>query len=270
MLDKLKELRKICLQMSNAGRDGNLQSIFSSLEIIFTLYDRVMNWSPENSNSPDRDFFILSKGQATPAQFAVLADKKFFTLEELMTFCKIDSRFSMQADRTKFPEGGIENSAGSLGHGFPMAAGLAWSKKIQGRKNVVYCLAGDGEMNEGTMWETVIFAAAKKLDNLCLIIDDNNSIKKMLDVGDWENKIRSFGFVTESCNGHDPDEIFSALKNLRALSAEKNSPACLVAKTVRGYGSKTLMTDPSWFHRSPDDEELENLLQEVDLFCEDK
>lgn len=266
----LKELRKTCLRMANAGRDGNLQSAFSSLEILWTLYNRVMNWSPALAKDPARDFFILSKGQATMAQLAILAEAGLIPAAQLMTFCQLDSRISMQADRTKFPEGGIESSAGSLGHGFPMAVGVAYAHKISGRSNRIYVLAGDGEMNEGTMWEAAIFAAAKKLDNLCLIIDDNHSIQKMLDIGSLEEKMRAFGFVTANCNGHDVEEISSALKNLRAESEKNSAPACLIARTIRGYGSETLMNDPSWFHRYPRDEELKILAEEVDSFCENK
>lgn len=270
MTDKLKELRKLCLQMSCAGKDGNLQSVFSSLEILWTLYNRVMNWSPSKARSPERDYLLISKGQATMGQFAILADLGLFSRDELMTFCKFDSRFSMQADRTKFPEGGIENSAGSLGHGFPMAVGVAMAHKIKGNKNRVFVLAGDGEINEGTMWEAALFAASKRLQNLCLIIDDNRSIQKMIDIGDLELKMRAFGFATAKCNGHDTNEIAATIEELFATAEINQSPACLIAKTVRDYGSETLMNDPSWFHRYPTEEELQILMREADLFCENK
>ena len=270
MLEKIKALRKKCLQMSHAGKDGNLQSVFSSMEILFALYNRVMNWSPQIATSPARDYLIVSKGQATMGQYVLLSDLGLFSEDELMTFCKFDSRFAMQADRTKFPEGGIENSAGSLGHGFPMAVGVAMAQKIQGKNNRVYVLAGDGEMNEGTMWEAAIFAAAHKLSNLCLIIDDNHSIQKMLDIGSFESKLRAFNFTVATCDGHNVDEIATSLEKLQTTSELNQTPACLIARTIRGYGSKTLMTDPSWFHRFPNDEELKNLTEEVDLFCEGK
>lgn len=270
MQDKLKELRKICLQMSYAGKDGNLQSVFSSLEILWTLYNHVMNWSPNKAQNPERDYLFISKGQATMGQFAVLSEAGLFSREELMTFCKFDSRFSMQADRTKFPEGGIENSAGSLGHGLPMAVGAAMAHKIRGNKNRVFVLAGDGEMNEGTMWEAAMFAASKHLQNICLIVDDNHSIQKMIDIGDLELKMRAFGFVTAKCNGHDTTEIATTIEKLLTESESNQSPACLIARTIRGWGSETLMKDPSWFHRSPTKEELPILMREVDLFCENK
>ena len=262
MLKELKELRKLCLRVSAAGREGNLQSIFSSMEIIWTLYDRVMNWSCETAKSPDRDFFILSKGQSTMGLAAVLARKKFFSTDELMTFGGSDSRFSMQADRTKFPEGGIENSAGSLGHGFPMAVGMALTHQICGMKNRVYVLVGDGEMNEGTMWEAAILASSKRLNNLCVIVDDNDSIGRMIDMGSLSEKFRAFGFAVETCDGHDAEAIADKLRRLQ----QAESPSCLIAKTKRGFGSKTLMTDRSWFHRYPKGDELEMLSAEVDAF----
>ena len=262
MLKELRELRKTCLQMANAGRDGNLQSVFSSMEIMWTLYDRVMNWSVERALSPERDFFILSKGQATMGLTAILARKGLFSTDELMTFGRIDSRFSMQADRTKFPEGGIENSAGSLGHGFPIAVGLALAHKIREMSNRVYVMVGDGEMNEGTMWEAAILASSKRLDNLCMIIDDNDSIGRMIDMGSLSAKMTAFGFVTKSCDGHDVEALTEAFRRLKL----PERPSCLIAKTQRGYGSRTLMTDRSWFHRAPDDRELEMLSAEVDAF----
>ncbi|MBR6013821.1 MAG: hypothetical protein IK062_08590 [Selenomonadaceae bacterium] len=270
MLKKLKELRKTCLKMSHAGKDGNLQSVFSSLEILYALYNGVMNWSPQIATSSERDYLIVSKGQATMGQYVVLSDLGLFSTDELMTFCNFDSRFGMQADRTKFPEGGIENSAGSLGHGFPMAVGVAMAHKIKGKTNNVYVLAGDGEMNEGTMWEAAIFATSKKLSKLCLIIDDNESISKMLSIGSLEKKLREFGFAVANCDGHNVNEIMTNIKSLQKEAEMNQSPACLIAHTVRGYGCQTLMTDPSWFHRFPNDEELKNLTKEVDTFCENK
>ena len=266
MIDELKELRKRCLRISSVGRDGNLQSVFSSMEIIWTLYNRVMNWSKEIARSPERDYFILSKGQSTMALTAVLAQKGLFPTEELMTFGQLKSRFSMQADRTKLPEGGIENSAGSLGHGFPMATGMALAHKIRGMDNRFYVLAGDGEMNEGTMWEAALLASSKKLDNLCLIVDDNDSIGRMIDMGSLADKLRAFGFAVDACDGHDVYALTDKIQLLKEISEREKVPSCLIAKTQRGYGSRTLMTDRSWFHRYPKDDELEILSAEVDAF----
>ena len=253
------ELRKEMLRTSALGKDGNLQSGFSSMEILWVLYDRVLNVSPDTTEDPARDRFVLSKGQSTEALLTVLAKKGFIPEEELKTFCQYDSRVAMQADRTKLP--GVEISAGSLGHGFPIAVGMAWAAKIQGSRARVYVLVGDGEMNEGTMWEAAIFAASEGLDNLTMIIDDNNSIGRLIDMGDMNAKLQAFGFDVLEVDGHDEAAL------LEALSATHSKPMAVIAKTVRGYGCKTLMEDRSWFHRYPKGEELEELLAEVDAFA---
>lgn len=263
----LKGLRKECLRISAKGKDGNLQSVFSSMEILWTLYNRVMRWSPEKAVSSERDVFVLSKGQSTLALHVVLAEAGLFKKEDLYSFCEYDSRFSMQADRTKFPEGGIEISAGSLGHGFPVAVGMALARKIRHCDAMVYVLAGDGEMNEGTMWEACAFAAGHQLDKLCLIIDDNRSLRKMLPFGCFEEKLKSFGFTVTDCPGHDPVALEKAVRSVVARAQRECRPSAVLAHTHRGYGCRSLMEDASWFHRFPKADELDSLLAEVDNFA---
>ena len=263
MIDELKQLRLRILEVSHLGCDGNLQSCFSSAEILYALYHGVMNWSPETAKSPERDFFILSKGQSSLALSAILEERGLFSADEVDTFCRFGSRFSMQLDRTKFPEGGIENSAGSLGHGFPMAVGLAAACRIKGAGNRVYVLAGDGEMNEGTMWEACAFAGAHKLDNITLVIDDNDSIGRMLDLSPMREKLEAFGFTVFETDGHDVEVLTDVLDGCRDVTGR---PQAVIAHTVRGYGSGILMGDNSWFHRSPGQEELELLKKEVEAF----
>lgn len=263
MIDELKQLRLRILEVSHLGRDGNLQSCFSSVEILYALYHGGMNWNAEESRSPERDYFLLSKGQSSLALAVVLESLGLFRPEEVNEFCKFGSRFSMQLDRTKFPEGGIENSAGSLGHGFPMAVGLAAACRIKGVGNRAYVLAGDGEMNEGTMWEACAFAGAHKLDNITLIIDDNDSIGRMLNISPMRGKLEAFGFVVFEADGHDIRALTDVLNRCRNVTGR---PQVVIARTVRGYGSGTLMGDNSWFHRSPDAEELKLLKKEVEAF----
>lgn len=260
-----RELRERVLRVAHKGGDANLQSAFSAMEILWVLYDKVMHGIPGTDSVPQgcgekdaaKDVFILSKGQSTLAMLAVLERKGILADEELDNFCQYDSRCSMQADRTKF-HGEIVSSAGSLGHGFPMAVGLAMAKKIKQEQGTVYVLAGDGEMNEGTMWEACILADTHHLDNLCLIIDDNHSAQKMVNLDNLLPKLEAFGFHTDICNGHDLEALTCALR-------EKcpGMPRAVIAETVRGYGSKTLMNDNSWFHRAPDETELRKLIQEV-------
>lgn len=259
MNDILREMRNTMLQISALGHDGNLQSCFSSLEILWTLYNCVLPTTKEGLADVNRNRFVLSKGQSNLALMTVLAKKGCLQKEELESFCKFESRISMQADRTKF-DAIIETSAGSLGHGFPIAAGMAWGKKIQGTAGRVYCLAGDGEMNEGTMWEAALFAASEKLNNLVLIVDDNHSINRMLDIGDLKAKLEQFGFETVKVDGHDIVALEEAFRRVT------DKPYAILAQTKRGWGCKTLMEDRSWFHRYPKGEELEMLCKEVEAF----
>lgn len=260
MTDGARRVRSTVLQMAYAGQDANLQSVFSCVEILRVLYDRCLNIAPATVDSPLRDRFVLSKGQATMGLLAVLVEKGFLPWEELMTACQYNSRISMQVDRTKLPC--VEISAGSLGHGFPMAAGMAWGNKILGLPGKIYVLAGDGEMNEGTMWEAALFSASEKLDNLTLIIDDNGSIGRMLAMGDLAEKMAAFGFQTVTVDGHCEDQLEAAIQ-----TEHVGRPLAVIAKTQRGYGSKTLMEDRSWFHRAPSEQELETLLKEVEVYA---
>ncbi len=257
-----KELRIKSLELVKKCGDGNPQSIFSCIDIVWVLYDKIMNWSPKTAEDYDRDLFVISKGQATVALFSVLYKKGYYTDEELDTIGQFDSKFCIQADVTKF-DGGIENSAGSLGHGFPMAAGMALANKIKKSPSKVYALVGDGEFFEGTMWETCLFAAGKKLDNLCLIVDDNDSAGSMIDMGSLNDKLSSFGFDVFSVDGHNLKELEGVLSK----SPEKGKPMAVIAKTVRGIGSKTMMENDIWFHKAPSDEELKQLVGEIKSIC---
>lgn len=258
-----KKLRKEALYLSHKCQDGNLQSVFSCLDIVWTLYDKIMNWSPEKAQDDDRDIFIISKGQATLALYPVLIEKGMFSLEEVASeMGKFDSRYCIQTDLTKF-QGGIENNAGSLGHGLPFAAGIAYANKIKKSPSKVFVLCGDGEFCEGTMWESCVFASAKKLDNLCLIIDDNNSVGAMVPMEDMQSKLGAFGFDVSVVDGHDMGALESCFRNLQQ---ENGRPKAVIAKTIRGYGSKTMTEQDIWFHKAPNAEELELLSKEVDEF----
>lgn len=263
MEEILRRLRKHSLYLAHKCQDGNLQSVFSCLEIIWVLYDKIMHWTPELALDDDRDFFIISKGQATLALYPVLVERNMFDLEEIASeIGAFHSRYCIQTDLTKF-QGGIENNAGSLGHGLPFAVGIAAANKIKQSPSQVYVLAGDGEFCEGTMWESCLFASTKKLDNLCVIIDDNKSVQAMVDMGDMSKKLNAFGFDVVSVNGHDLCALEQVFLN---LDRNNGRPKAVIAHTVRGYGSKTLMSEDIWFHKAPDITELEMLNQEVDKF----
>lgn len=258
-----KQLRKDSLYLSHKCQDGNLQSVFSCLDIVWTLYDKIMKWSPEAALDENRDIFIISKGQATLALYPVLIAKGMFSMEVIAgEIGSFHSRYCIQTDLTKF-QGGIENNAGSLGHGFPFATGIAMANKIKKSPGRVFALAGDGEFCEGTMWESCIFASTKKLDNLCVVIDDNDSVGAMVGMGDMGLKLKSFGFDVFIVDGHDIDKLEETFKMASELNGK---PKAVIAKTVRGYGSKTLTDLDVWFHKSPNAEELITLQKEVDVF----
>lgn len=259
-----KKLRKEALFLSHKCKDGNLQSVFSCIDILWTLYDKVMNWSVDKANDDNRDFFIISKGQATLALYPVLIEKGLFDLNEVSSeIGNLKSRYCIQTDLTKF-SGGIENNAGSLGHGLPFATGIAFANKIKRIDSYTYVLCGDGEFCEGTMWESCIFASTKKLDHLCVIIDDNNSVGTMVDLDNLKTRLESFGFDTVEVNGHDLKALETLLCTVREFKNEK--PKAVIAKTIRGYGSKTMTENDIWFHKSPNEEELTCLYREVDEF----
>jgi transketolase len=255
-----KELRKTIVLLSHICQDGNLQSAFSCIDTIWVLYNKIMRWDPRNSQDENRDFFIISKGQATLGLYSVLIKKEFFTLEEFSDIGSFDSRFSNQADVTKF-SGGIENSAGSLGHGLPFAAGIAVANKIKKCPSDVFVLTGDGEFCEGTMWESCIFAAGKKLDNLYVIIDDNDSVRSMIDIGKMDDKLGSFGFDVYKVDGHNLESIETTFQNARQCNGK---PKAIITHTIRGYGSKTLTEQDIWFHKAPNKEEVAVLSKEID------
>lgn len=259
-----RKLRKEALYLSHQCQDGNLQSVFSCLDIIWTLYDKVMNWEPTRAEDPDRDFFIISKGQATLALYPVLIEKGFFDMDELgKEIGAFHSRYCIQTDLTKF-DGGIENNAGSLGHGLPFAVGIANANKIKKSPSQVYVLCGDGEFCEGTMWEACILASTHQLDNLCVIIDDNASVGAMVNMQNMDQRLKAFGFDTMAVNGHDHKELKEVFLKLRGMKNKR--PKAVIAKTVRGYGSDTMTQHDIWFHKAPNAEELEMLQKEVDSF----
>lgn len=263
MNNGLRELRKLCLEASYFGKDGNLQSTFSSLEILYTLYNKIFDLEKIRTKDENRDIFIMSKGQSNLGFMAILAQIGILSKDELNSFCKLHSRISMQVDFTKF-DSIVENSAGSLGHGFPMAVGVAMAKKIKKVNGRVYCLAGDGEMNEGTMWEACIMAASEQLDNLCLIIDDNKSIKDIINLQGFKEKLEAFGFVVYEVNGHNEIELERTFRESDNVS---NKPVAVIAKTQRGYGSTTLLNEKEWFHKAPNESELKLLVEEVEKFA---
>ena len=247
MTHDLKECRKICLRLAHKAQDGNLQSAFSSIDIIWTLENKIMN---------DDDILILSKGQSTLALYAVLIQNGTYFEEEFDDIGQYGSTYSIQADVTKHIKG-IHNSAGALGHGLPFACGVALVKKVKKEKGRVFVLTGDGEFNEGTMWESCLIADRLRLNNLWIIVDNNQShgINYLVD------KFKYFGLLSARSEGNNTD-LCESIINIASLYSRR--ARAIIFETERGYGCPSMMKGQTWFHKAPNDEELIALSKEID------
>ncbi len=249
-------LKKIIVETATESHEGHIPSAFSILDILWVLYDKILKIDPKNPKDENRDRFILSKGHGSLGLYAVLAEKGFFPREELLEFGKFDSILGGHPDRNKVP--GVEASTGSLGHGLPMAIGMALGLKMKKNGARVFVIAGDGEMNEGSMWESLLLASHHKLNNLYCIVDYNHSTDRALLIGDLEKKFEAFGWETKTIDGHNREEIEKAL-------SEKNSekPIAIIANTIKGHGIKMMENNPEWHHKTPKEEEMREILEQL-------
>ena len=220
--DRSRALRKMCVAAMEGGGRGHLSSALSLIELVRVLYDDVMRYRPHDPMWADRDRCILSKGHGCLGLFAILADKGFFPESELLTYCKRDSMLGGHPERGKVP--GVEASTGALGHGLGIGIGMALAARIQGRDSRVFVITGDGELNEGSIWEGAMAAGKHGLDTLTVLVDRNQlqSFGPTSEVQDLEplaDKWRSFGFVAEDVDGHDVEALGRALN-------PRNSPTC--------------------------------------------
>jgi transketolase len=257
-----RELRRIILKAAgNAGR-GHIGPALSILEIIRCLYDSILIHDPKNPSLENRDIFILSKGHGALGLYAVLANSGYFDVSELETFCKFNSRLGGHPEWHNLP--GIEFSTGSLGHGLAVAVGIAvaiTNKQQNGRR--VYSLVGDGELAEGSIWESSLHAAKHNLDNLCMIVDFNNMqangpLDKVLEINDIPHKLTSFGFKVIEINGHSINEIKSALD----FKPGGGKPLAIIAHTIKGKGIRIAENSPEWHHKAKITEDEVTLLLE--------
>jgi len=252
-INKIK--RQIVLTAHSVG-EGHIPSALSILDLLWVLYDRVLRFNPHKPDDLMMDRFVLSKGHASLALYSVLSEKGFFPSDNIETFCKYESKLGGHPDCNKIP--GVVASTGSLGHGFPMAVGLALGSKIRHIDNRIFCLIGDGESNEGTIWESALLASHHELSNLCCIVDYNHSTDRALTVGNLAEKFMSFGWQATIIQGHDHNEINFALNN-----QSKVKPTIIIAETIKGFGIKRMENEPAWHHRSPNADELKEILEEL-------
>ncbi len=256
------DLRKDVVDMILSGKGGHIGGDMSMMDILVTLYFKVMNISPENQRDPNRDRFILSKGHSVETLYAVLAKKGFFPIEEVIeTFSKFGSPY-IGHPNNKLP--GIEMNSGSLGHGLPVAVGMALAGKMDRRDYRVYTVMGDGELAEGSVWEGVMSASHYHLDNLCAVVDRNRlqisgSTEDVMHHDDLAARFGAFGWHVIQADGHDYDALAAAFEE---AAAAKGQPSVLIANTVKGCGSAIMENKAGWHHHLPNQEEYEQIVSD--------
>lgn len=267
---KLQTLREIAkrvrigvIEGTHAAKSGHPGGSLSVADILTYLYFEEMKIDPKNPKWEDRDRFVLSKGHCAPALYAVLAERGFFPPEELLTLRKFPSRLQGHPDMNSTP--GVDMSAGSLGLGISAAAGMALAGKIDGKSYRVYTVVGDGESEEGQVWEACMFAAHYKLDNLCVVIDWNGlqidgPVAEVMNPTPHDKKLEAFGFHVISIDGNDMEQIAAAFAEAKTV---KGKPTAIVAKTVKGKGVSFMENQVKWHGSAPNDEQYEQALAEL-------
>ena len=258
------EIRKDILIQVHASKTGHPGGSLSSADIFTYLYFKEMNISVENYKSDDRDRFILSKGHTAPGLYAALAEKGILPKEDLISLRKIGSYLQGHPDMKHTP--GIDMSTGSLGQGISAAVGMALSGKMRNKNYRVYTLLGDGELQEGQVWEAAMFAGNKKLDNLVVIIDNNNlqidgTIEEVNSPYPVDKKFEAFNFYTINVkDGNSMEELEKAFTAAKEL---KGKPVAIIAKTVKGKGVSFMENAVGWHGKAPNDEQFEKAMEEL-------
>jgi len=250
-------IREQILFASHGSGHGHIPTCFSVVEMLLAAYE-TMRHDPQNPRWSERDLFVLSKGHAALAHYCTLGHFGYFSFEDLKTFGAHNSRFGCHADRSKVP--GVEVSTGSLGHGIAVAVGMSLALRIENSRRQVFTLVGDGESNEGSVWEAVMVAAHQKLDNLTILYDNNGSQIRCMPVTKPVDKFRSFDCHTIEVDGHDVYAIRTA------IATRRGGPRVIVCNTVKGYGCRSLCDGDgmfAWHRRSPNAEELRQLIAEL-------
>lgn len=265
--EKLKQhatnVRRHILTEAHAAQSGHPGGSLGSADIVTTLYFDEMDIHEGNVNSIDRDRFVLSKGHASPLLYGVLCEKGFFPEEELLTFRHLNSRLQGHPNMNYLP--GVDMSTGSLGQGVSTAVGMAMANQLDGKPYRVYTLLGDGECQEGQVWEASMAAGHYKLDNLCLIVDHNGlqidgEVAKVMNVDPLEDKFKAFNFHVIKINGNDFDEIKAAFKEARET---KGMPTAIIAITTKGKGVSFMENQAGWHGIAPNDEQYEQAMKEL-------
>ncbi len=257
------KVRMGIIESTHSAKCGHPGGSLSAADMFTYLYFREMNIDPANPRWADRDRFVLSKGHTAPGLYSVLANRGFFPVEDLLTLRKTGSYLQGHPNMNSVP--GVDMSTGSLGQGISCACGMALGGKHQGKDFRVYTLLGDGEIQEGQVWEACMFAAHYKLDNLCVIVDNNGlqidgDVARVMSPYPIDEKLKAFGFHVEVIDGHDFDQIEAALNTAKAV---KGQPTAIVMKTVKGKDVSYMENNAGWHGKAPNDAEYEQAMQEL-------
>jgi len=262
---KLKSVqyRKALLQLIKACGAGHTGGDLSCLDILNVLYNRILRVSPETFKSPDRDYYIQSKGHCAEALFVVLADRGFFPEKDLETLNRYGSHYIGHPTRDVY---GVEQNTGALGHGLAVAVGIALAGKINRRDYRVFTLLGDGELAEGSNWEAAMTAAHYRLDNLIAIVDRNGlqitgSTEDVCQLSPLDEKFEAFGFAVRRCDGND---VGGLLRTLEAVPFRPGKPSLVLAKTKKGKGVSFMENVAKWHHGVPNDDEFNRAIAELE------
>ncbi len=245
------------------GKSGHPGGSLSCADILAVLYFNQMNIDPKKPCAKERDRFVLSKGHCSPALYSTLARKGYFEKEKLLSFRNIESDLQGHPDMNKVP--GVDMTSGSLGQGLSVANGMALSSKLNKDGYRVYCLLGDGEIEEGQIWEAAMSSVKYKLDNLCVIVDNNNlqidgTIEEVKGLKNIKEKFKSFGFEAIEIDGNNIEEVLNAFNVAKQI---KERPTVIIAKTIKGKGVSYMENQASWHGKAPNEEEYKQAIEEL-------
>ena len=262
------QVRKNIITAVYYAKAGHPGGSLSSAEIYTYLYMKEMNVDPADPGSPDRDRFVLSKGHTCPGLYGVMAERGFFDREELKTFRHVGSRLQGHPSMRMLP--GIDMSTGSLGQGISCAVGIAAAAKVKGKSYRTYTLLGDGEIEEGQVWEAAMFASAKKLDNLCAIVDNNNlqidgTLEEVNSPYPIDKKFEAFGFNVLYADGHDFESLATCFARAKAV---KGQPTVIICKTTKGKGVSFMENNAGWHGKAPNEEEYKIAMADLERIGE--
>lgn len=261
--EKAKEVRKGIIEAVYSNKSGHPGGSLSISDIMTVLYFNQMNIDENNPKWEDRDRLVLSKGHCSPALYSCLANRGFFDVENLKTFRNINSNLQGHPDMNKVL--GVDMTSGSLGQGLSVANGIAISGKLDNRDYRVYCILGDGEIEEGQIWEAAMASSKYKLDNLCVIVDNNNlqidgTIEEVMSSYPIDEKFKSFGFQVINIDGHSIQEIIDAFDVAKNV---KGKPTCIIAKTIKGKGVSFMENQVGWHGKAPNEEQYKLAIEEL-------